>query len=94
MNRAAPAISDPSLAAANLARRLKPGNVFTERGEKVFRSGFGFNDVFQVEHILLDWRVIGKRTCLGRQRQKFNSFARGELPQRIQNLSIIHGQVV
>jgi hypothetical protein len=77
-----------------LARGLETQNVFAERGEKIFRRGFGFDDVFEVGHVLLDWRVIGKRTCLGRQRQKFNSFARGELPQRIQNLSIIHGQVV
>src|SRR5208283_2327014 len=43
----------PSLPAAHLAGWLKTQNILAERGEKVLRGGFGFDGVFEVEHILL-----------------------------------------
>ena len=85
---------NPSLAEANLARGLETKNVLAEFGEKVFRGGFGFDGVFQVQDILANGRVIGNRPFLRRRRQEFNTFARSELAQRIQDVSINHGQVV
>ena len=83
----------PSLAAAHLAGGLEAKNVFAKRGEKVFRRRFWFDDVLQVEDVLLDGGVTGDWPCVGGQRQKFNAFAGGELPQRVEDFSIIHGHV-
>lgn len=84
----------PSLATDDLAGGKETEDVFAQRAEKLLGGGLGLGAVLEVEHVFMDGRVIGNRPGIGRERQKFNAFASGELTQRNQNFSVIHGQIV